>query len=808
MDQGLDSITSLWPRSLARLNMETAITRDTDIIREYLTALDASERGLSPFARLAATVKMARLRREIDGAHLETTDDDIITLRREIDERLNRNFVRRFESKPWGARVSIFLMLVLGQQLILALVLLATKMFVELSPVPKQWHPNLPHEEPVFLFIFIFFFFFATPMLALAVLFGGRYFRSWRRSVPATLLIFALSVLGTYLVARNRELPYNPLRHEASLTKLAKLRGLENAQSYHKWVDANWLMKDPKFQRDYENYFRNGPGRQITSSFKDDAAWREAMPVINEYLNTQDPNGFRNWLEYYLDRNRIFSEDRVSMQADAIISEENQPSLGIWQVAPILKERDERLYRAYLGSINKAMKGWGLAFMALYILVFLIMYLTGPALSFWERMAGNMRGRGRRSPPDTFEVAEPAAAGRASRLREQYYSFPERRDITTPPFFDTPFRLLAGVHRSFLRIAVFTSIFVFLFWVAVYAIRLSTGNENQPSQIALMRSHLLLGGSTEQEENPAVAYYADQGFTGPSSSSQLAGQPFYGQTFYGQPLFGQSVVSDATAAANGQGPLMTASPATREGLMAALVTELGQRLDEGEYQNSKRFREQLAIIASQRTRIDELNNSLAQIQQPPGSTLPAQVTALPDPRLDQAITEAGAARKRAEELATEINKQLQEIKDRAASAATQAGQVDQQASSLNERLIALAKEFDNYVRQTNAQTEELGRRTADLNEREERITRLQQIALTAVVSNIKADIDDFERRVGSKFYRLFNKGEAQRDADAIRQRIARLVAEMRELNTDIAKKTVEQLNDLDKRVTEVASRVK
>ena len=785
--------------------METAITRDTDIIREYLTALDASERGLSPFARLAATVKMARLRREIDSAHLETTDDDITALRREIDERLNRNFVRRFESKPWGARVSIFLMLVLGQQLILAIVLLAAKLFVELSPVPKQWHPNLPHEEPVFLHIFIFFFFFTTPMIALVVLFGGRYFRSWRRTVPATLLILALSALGTYLVARNRELPYNPLRHESSLTKLAKLRGLENSQPYRKWVDANWLMKDPKFQRDYENYFRNGPGRQITSAFKDDAAWRESMPVINEFLNSQDPNGFRNWLEYYLDRNRIFSEDRVSLEADVIISGENQPYLGIWQVEPILKERDERLYRAYLGSINRAMKGWGIAFMALYTLVFLILFLTGPALSFWERLAGNMRGRGRRvGPPDTFEIVEPAGAGgRVSRLKERFYSFPERRDITTPPFFDTPFRLLSGVHHSFVSLAVFTTIFVFLFWAVIYAVRISTGNENQPSQIALMRSHLLLGGSTEQEENRTVASYTGQGFAVSYFGSQLAGQPFYGQ-----PLYAQGEVSDAARAANGQGPLAAARPADREGMMAAFVTELGQRLDEGEYQNSKRFKEQLAIIAGQRTRIDELNNSLAQLQQQPASTLPSQVAALPDPRLDQAMTEAGAARKRAEELATEINKQLQEIKDRAASAATQAGQVDQQASSINERLIALAKEFDNYVRQTNAQTEELGRRTADLNEREERLTRLQQVALTAVVSNIKADIDDFERRAGSKFYRLFNKGEAQRDADAIHQRIARLVAEMREMNTDIAKKTVEQLNDLDKRIVEVASRVK
>ncbi|HJQ71275.1 MAG TPA: hypothetical protein VKA70_20020 [Blastocatellia bacterium] len=778
--------------------METAITRDTDIIREYLVALDASERGLSPFARLAATVKLARLRRELESAHLETTDDDALALRREIDERLNRSFVRRFESRPWGARVSIFLALVLGQQLILALVLLAAKLFVELSPVPKTWHPNLPHEEPVFLIIFIFFFFFATPMLALAVLFGGRYFRSWRKTVPATLIIFALALLGTYLVTRNRERQHNPLRHSSSLTQIAKDRGLPNTESYRQWVEASWLMRDPKFKRDYESYLRNGPGRKITSAFKDDAAWREAMPVINEYLNSgQDPEGFRNWLEYYFDRNRIFSEDRVAMEADAIASSENQPYLGIWQVEPILRERDEHLYRAYLGSINRAMHLWGIAFMGLFTLVFLILYLTGPALSLWERMAGNMRGRSARQPGDSFGVAETAAAGPVSRLKERYYSFPERRDITTPPFFDTPFRMLAHVHRSFVRLAVLTSIFVFLFWAAVYAVKLSTGDHNKPTQIALMRSHLLLGGSGDEQEAVALAYVPDQGYTSPSINSYLAGQP---------PFSPLAQPADR-AQANAFGPVATAPTRDREALLAALVTELGSRLDEGEYQNSKRFKEQNAIIASQRTRIDDLNGMLAQLQSP-STVLPAQVGPLPDPRLDQAITDASAARKRAEDIATEINKELQEIKDRAASAATQAGQVDQQASSINERLVALAREFDNYVRQTNAQTEELGRRTENLNEYEARLTRLQQVAFTAIVSNIKREVDDFEARVGSKFYRLFNKGEAQRDADALRQRIARIVAEMREMNSDPAKQTVEQLNDLDKRVVEIASRVK
>jgi hypothetical protein len=78
--------------------MEQVITRDTDTLREYMAALDAQERGVSPFARLAATVKLSRLRRELNSAHLETTDDDFTALRGEIDERLNRSLVRRFQS--------------------------------------------------------------------------------------------------------------------------------------------------------------------------------------------------------------------------------------------------------------------------------------------------------------------------------------------------------------------------------------------------------------------------------------------------------------------------------------------------------------------------------------------------------------------------------------------------------------------------------------------------------------------------------------------------------------------------------------
>src|SRR5215472_12090769 len=191
--------------------METIVTRDTDILREYLAVLDSRERGVSPFARLAATVKLARLRKELGTVRLETTDEDFRELSREIDERLGRTLPRRFE-----ARTSIFLMLVLGQQLVLLAMVLLAALIGRFAPVPSWWNTLLPHDEPALLYVFIFLFFFVTPMLALTVLFGGRFFSSWRRTMPATLVLVAISVLGTYLSVRGKP---NPVLRQSSLSQ-------------------------------------------------------------------------------------------------------------------------------------------------------------------------------------------------------------------------------------------------------------------------------------------------------------------------------------------------------------------------------------------------------------------------------------------------------------------------------------------------------------------------------------------------------------------------------------------------------------
>ena len=724
--------------------METVITRDTDVLREYVAALDANERGLSPFARLAATVKLSRLRRELNSLQLEATEDDVVQLRREISDRLNRSMLRRIQARPWGARISVFLMLVIGQQLLLAAVWLVTMLFVRFAPVPKLWNPVLPHEQPAFLFAFIFFFFFATPMLALLAVFGGRYFRAWRVTLTATILILLMSALATYLVVRNKE-AQNPVRHTSSLTQFMKDREV-NAAGYDEWLASNWLMKDARFRRDCERYLRNGPGRWITSRFDsgNDAAWSGILATIGEYLDTgQDPAGFREWLKYYYDRNRISSEDRIDQEVSELTSAAGERYLGVWQVEPYLKERDQRLYRAYLGSIDDSMKKWGLLWLAFFILVFSAGYITTSFSTFFRRRLWGA------------SVAEQARI-----------SFPEQSNITTPSFYDSTMDALSRVHRSFLRLAVFSSVFVFLFWAAIYAWELSGERANPRTQVGLMRSNLIFGGSPNRSTSDDV--------NGPRRSG---------------------------IAATGE---------SREARLATRVVDLQEQLDEDDYQSNRKFKEQYKVIANQRNELSMLRSQTGQLEQ----TLPGQLTEMgsrvgvAEARAGEVMGQAEAARQTAEGLQKQLGAKLTEVETRASRAADQIGKVEEQASVLATRTETLERELDRRARQIEARTEELGERTAGLKEREERVDRLQRVAFTAIFGEIKSDIDNLDRRIDSAFYRSFSKGEARREADSIRQRIASLTAELREINNDQSKKFIEQLDGLTKHLDQIAERIK
>ncbi len=755
--------------------METVITRDTDALREYLVALDSRERGFSPFGRLEATVKLAGLRRDLDAAHIDGTDEDLAALHREIDERVNRSFARRFLARPWGARLCVFLAVVLGQQLVLAFVWFLTKLFVRFAPVPKRWNPMLPHEQPTFLWAFIFCFFFATPMIAVMVLFGGRFLRSWRKTLAATLVIFALSVLCTFLVVRGKE-QTNPVRHRTSLEQFARELEL-SVSSYREWLDANWLMKDARLRRDYDAYLRNGPGRWITSRFdaNNDAAWSDSLQVMKDYLvGGEDKEGFREWLKYYLDRNRIYSEDRIDQEVSTLTGSASERFLGMWQLEPLLNERDQRLYRAYLGAIDRSMLKWGIVWLAFMSLAFLMAYLAERLLGLWDRVSGSARGRvkpGQKIPLDSDHPTD----NHVERGRDRFDSFPERSEITTPPFFDAPFKLLAGVHRSFVRLVVLTSVLVFALWAVVYAFDLSAARPNPRSQVELMRSHLLFGRAAGATSGDALSIAARD-----------------------------SSVRTGKSGTRGDG---------QEALAAARAAELEQALDEADYQTEKRFKEQYKLNAAQRSDVSYLKSLTAQLQQTT-TTLPEQISEVgsranaAEARAGQIINEATAAKMTAEGVEKQITAKLIEVENRAARATEQVGKVEDQASVLATRTEALEKELDRRARQIEARTEELGERTAGLKEREERFDRLQRAALTAILSELRASVDDLDSRVGSGFYRFFNKSEARRDADSLRQRITALAGELRDLNTDHAKKMSEQLDALSKRVDEITARIK
>ena len=454
----------------------------------------------------------------------------------------------------------------------------------------------------------------------------------------------------------------------------------------------------------------------------------------------------------------------------------NQRFLSIWQVEPFLKERDERLYRSYLGSINSSMKWYGLACLALFALIFLVIYLTGPALSFWERVAGSARGRGKQQ--SSFDSVESARdPSRITRLRERYYSFPERSEITTPPFFDTPFKLLSRVHRSFLRMAVFTALFVFCFWGFVYALDLSAGHENVPSQIALMRSHLLLGGSSED-----------------ASDSQGAARASATYTTVGR--------SPAEIATDSRGS---------EKQLASRVSGLEQQIDEDDYQDSKRFKEQYRVLASQSNDLDSLKNLTAQLQQTT-TGLPEQISqagSQADARAGQAIGEAAAAKQMAQGVEQQINTKLKDLENRAVGASQDASNAEAQASGIRTRTEKLETEVLNLTKQLEERTAELKNSSTKENEEQlARLDRLQRVAFASILSEIRANVDEMERRVDSSFYRFFNKGEARRDVDALKQRISGLTNELRDLSGDQAKQLLDQLEELRNRAEQISARVK
>jgi hypothetical protein len=731
--------------------METVLTRDTDVLREYLSILDSRLRDSSPFGRFAATIKLAQLGRELHASQIEATDDDLSALLRDVNDRLDQTGMRRFQSRPWGARVFVFLAAIVGQQLPLAVVLLLTALFLQFAPRPA-WNPLLPREEPIFLLAFLFLFFVATPLVVLALVFGGRYFHAWRVTVPATLLMILVAAGCSALTVRGKS---NPVSQWSSLYRFLNERGLTRA-TYEQWLDSNWLLKDEKFRRDYEAYLRGGPGRWITSRFNsnDDGAWIGSLQYMGEYIETgRDPKSFRDWLQYYLERNRIYSEDRAEQEARSIAGEANERYLGVWEVEPYLRERDKRVYAAYMGAVSRDMNRWNILLLGVLAVVLVLVYLVGQVFGVSNWVSARIRiGSDSRGTPGS----------------SAHFEFPERREITTPPFFDTPFKVLARVHRVFLGRVVFASVIVCLFWIAVYSFTLSSDTQNPTSQVALMKSRVLLVGESRDEPTGSALRVAGVG-----------------------------------GGASETGPI-TASEAS----LALRLRELERRLDDAEYDHTKKTRAQERELESLKRDTESLRSQTAQLQ-----PLPEQVNQLGtrasavESRAELLSGEVNAAKQQADSVDKRITSKLSDVESKASRAADEASRAGDRSSMLATRTEALEKELDRRAGQIEARTEELGERTVSLGETTEKIDRLQKVTAAAVLSQLRADTEDLERRIDSAFYRFFYKGEARRAAESLRQRISNLAADLSKVDTDEARKLIEQINELGQQVEKIEARL-
>ncbi|PYP84830.1 MAG: hypothetical protein DMF61_18810 [Blastocatellia bacterium AA13] len=732
--------------------MNQVIARDADVLREFLGILDEKRRKASLFGRLAAAIKLAALKRELDSISSDGVDDEVQLIRKQIYDRMNGSLWQRICSRRLGARLLIFLLVLLCNQLALLLVLAFAAIFSGLARA-GQSADTRPLDELFFTYLVLFLFFAVTPLAAIAAVMGGRFFGGWRVTGPALILIMAFSALGTYLAVRGK---VNPTRTKSSLEQFAIQRGL-GLQGYQGWEDMNWLMKDAAFKQDYERYFRNGPGRWITARFDpaNDGAWRDSMQVMNDYLDAgQDREAFREWLKYYLERNRIFSEDRVDQEVSAMTAEVNQRALGVWQMQPLLRERDSRVYSDYLNSIAAASRKWGIVWLAVLTLCFLIAYLARPLFSSF----GN-KGR----------ANGPALSTTQSGARTSSQAFPESARLTQPYFFDAPHKILSNVHRAFLRVSISAGILVFLFWILTYLLWLAAAPHHYSSQLAFIRGYIMFLGS----DNTGV----------------------------------RAGTNDAAHSAGAAGDQQTKEQ------LQGVVAELRSQVEDVDYDTSKKLKQQAQLIARQRAELGSLTGTTSQLQQT-ASALPGQMTDLnaranaADSRAGQAIGDASAAKQQADAVEKKVTSKMSDVETRAARASDQAGRATERAAIITTRTDALEKEVDRRAREVEARTEELGERTTKLDEEAKNLRRLQIIAFTALVAKLKADTEDLDHRTQSLLYRLFSKSDARRDAASLSERITKLAGELRQMEDPDATQLIEQLEELGKRVEDITARVK
>lgn len=768
---------------------ETSLERDTDVIQEYVELLDARAGRPSPFGKIAASHKLGALRAMLARAVARHPDPELERAEAAATAEAKATGWRRFATSYWGSRLLMAVALVGGQQILLLLVFLVALAYMGATAAPIRsetgTQPRPAQLSVIFLVVFVFAFYFATPLFSLLLLWGGRFRRAWRKSVTAVLLLLLAASAFTWLTFRGIE---NPAFARSSIHQFTKERLNQGYTSYEKWLEANWLLKDPRFQADYERYLRNGPGRWLSNRFDttDSGEWAKAgtLDYIGEFVDVHhDQTKFREWLADYVERNKIYSAG-IESEIDQLLSPTQQRFVSIWQATPFLRDRDVHVRHHYLESVFGGVRRWGLVYFGSWILLYLIVYAVGPAVRGGGRLAGRFR----------FE----RAAGLAERARERYYGFPEHDELVGAPFVEGAYALLGRVHRSFVRAVLIVSIATFAGW-AVWLAAHGAKQPNLGTQRALMDRFVIM--PTPRERDDERVRQADV------ASALNPGDPGYGAAALPAPGQSQGPFIGFGLDRDGDGfPDPQPVPP-----LEARLSALQQRLDDSDWETSKRFKKTEALLASYKQELDQLrveNAALARRANEIAASVDNAVASVQG-QIGAAAAAAQTAAARADEIAgtaADLAKRAEDLDERTQALDMRAGTLEREDESLRNRIENVETDLDAATRELRMRTERLGERATDLADRSEQLAGLQRTLHRYLVDEIRSELTSLERRSRSWVYRTFNKKEARARLADIRRRVHEVRALLQSSNAPEAETLFKELTEIQNGIAPLEER--
>ena len=248
-------------------------------------------------------------------------------------------------------------------------------------------------------------------------------------------------------------------------------------------------------------------------------------------------------------------------------------------------------------------------------------------------------------------------------------------------------------------------------------------------------------------------------------------------------------------------------------ILNARLLDVEQRLDDNDFDTAKKIKDLNRLVISQAGQIETLRILSQQMQQS-ATPLPQQLqdldarTAAAEDRAAQALGDVAAAKQQVAGLDKQVSAKVEEADSKATHAAEAAAKVAEDTSTLMTRAEALEKELDRRARQIEAQTEELGNRTTSLKTREDELNKLESIAFGSILSEMREETQDLDKRSQSSIYRVFNKGEARQLVQSLQRRIGEMAVALTQMKSKETQTYLTQLDELSKQVEAISKRVK